>query len=157
MKAVRSRPSTAGQRGCWCRICISGKAPSGRAACSSSRRTSRVSGSSLAITSTATRGKSSAMPATEVAAPRRLQWLTATVRNVIDETLRTRSLVLDVPGWPGHRAGQHLDVRLTGDDGYQAQRSYSIASAPEDTHLVITVQRLEDGEVSPYLTETLVP
>jgi ferredoxin-NADP reductase len=78
------------------------------------------------------------MPATEVARKdvslRRLQWLTATVSDVIDETPRTRTLVLDVPGWPGHRAGQHLDVRLTGDDGYQAQRSYSISSAPEDTH-----------------------
>jgi ferredoxin-NADP reductase len=95
------------------------------------------------------------MPATEVAgkdvSPRRLQWLTATVGDVIDETPRTRTLVLDVPGWPGHRAGQHLDVRLTGDDGYQAQRSYSIASAPEDTQLAITVERIEDGEVSPYL------
>jgi len=95
------------------------------------------------------------MPATEVAktdvSPRRLQWLTATVNDVIDETPRTRTLVLEVPGWPGHRAGQHVDVRLTGDDGYQAQRSYSVASAPEDTHLAITVERIEDGEVSPYL------
>jgi ferredoxin-NADP reductase len=91
------------------------------------------------------------MPATEVATPRRLQWLTATVNGVIDETPRTRSLILDVPGWSGHRAGQHLDVRLTGDDGYQAQRSYSIASAPEDTRVTITVERIEDGEVSPYL------
>jgi len=95
------------------------------------------------------------MPATEVAkrdvSPRRLQWFTATVNDVIDETPRTRTLVLDVPEWLGHRAGQHLDVRLTGDDGYQAQRSYSIASAPEDTHLAITVERIEDGEVSPYL------
>jgi ferredoxin-NADP reductase len=95
------------------------------------------------------------MPATEGArkdvSPRRLQWLTATVNDVIDETPRTRTLVLDVPGWPGHRAGQHLDVRLTGDDGYQAQRSYSVASAPEDTHLAITIERIEDGEVSPYL------
>ena len=89
--------------------------------------------------------------ATELAAPRRLQWLAATVSDVIDETPRTRTLVLDVPEWSGHRAGQHLDVRLTGDDGYQAQRSYSIASAPEDTHLAITVERIEDGEVSPYL------
>jgi ferredoxin-NADP reductase len=96
-----------------------------------------------------------AMPATEVArkdaSPRKLQWLTATVSDVIDETPRTRTLVLDVPDWSGHRAGQHLDVRLTGDDGYQAQRSYSVASAPEDSHLAITVERIEDGEVSPYL------
>ena len=61
------------------------------------------------------------------------------------------SLVLDVPAWPGHLAGQHVDVRLTSDDGYQAQRSYSIASAPEDPRLAITVERLDDGEVSPYL------
>ena len=61
------------------------------------------------------------------------------------------TLVLDVPDWEGHLAGQHVDVRLTADDGYQAQRSYSIASAPEDPRLAITVERLEDGEVSPYL------
>jgi len=61
------------------------------------------------------------------------------------------SLVLEVPEWPGHLAGQHVDVRLTADDGYQTERSYSIASAPEDPRLVITVERLDDGEVSPYL------
>jgi len=79
------------------------------------------------------------------------QWLTATVRNVIDETPRVRSLVLDVPGWPGHRAGQHVDVRLTADDGYQAQRSYSIASAPAAETITLTVEMLPDGEVSSYL------
>ena len=63
-----------------------------------------------------------------------------------------RTLTLEVGGWGGHRAGQHLDVRLTAEDGYQAQRSYSIASAPEDS-LAITVERLEDGEVSPYLVD----
>jgi ferredoxin-NADP reductase len=62
-----------------------------------------------------------------------------------------------VPGWPGHRAGQHVDVRLTAEDGYQAERSYSIASAPEDADVVLTVERLDDGEVSPYLTEELQP
>ena len=72
------------------------------------------------------------------------------------ETARTKSIALDAADWPGHLPGQHVDVRLTADDGYQAQRSYSIASAPEDEHLMITVQRLDDGEVSPYLTETLV-
>jgi ferredoxin-NADP reductase len=66
-------------------------------------------------------------------------------------------LVLDPPAWPGHRAGQHVDVRLTADDGYQAQRSYSIASAPADEHLTLTVERLEDGEVSPYLVDVLRP
>jgi ferredoxin-NADP reductase len=65
--------------------------------------------------------------------------------------------VLDCPEWQGHRAGQHVDVRLTADDGYQAQRSYSIASAPEDEHLVLTVERLEEGEVSPYLVDELRP
>ena len=63
--------------------------------------------------------------------------------------------MLDVPGWAGHRAGQHIDVRLTAKDGYQAQRSYSIASAPEDGYVVLTVERLDDGEVSPYLAQEL--
>ena len=66
-----------------------------------------------------------------------------------------RTLELDVPEWSGHRAGQHLDVRLTAEDGYQAERSYSIASAPEDP-LAITVERLEDGEVSPYLVDDVL-
>jgi ferredoxin-NADP reductase len=63
--------------------------------------------------------------------------------------------VLELPDWPGHRAGQHVDVRLTAEDGYQAQRSYSIASAPEDDGVVLTVERLDDGEVSPYLVGEL--
>lgn len=66
-----------------------------------------------------------------------------------------KSIVLEVPGWRGHRAGQHVDVRLTSDDGYQAQRSYSIASTPEDGSVVLTVERLGDGEVSPYLVDEL--
>ncbi|MDX6554275.1 MAG: hypothetical protein QOD86_470 [Miltoncostaeaceae bacterium] len=65
--------------------------------------------------------------------------------------------MLDVPGWPGHVAGQHLDVRLTAEDGYQARRAYSVASAPEDPRLAITVERLEDGEVSPYLVDEVRP
>jgi ferredoxin-NADP reductase len=77
------------------------------------------------------------------------------VAQLVDETMRTRSIVLEVPGWAGHRAGQHVDVRLTAEDGYQAQRSYSIASAPEDGYVVLTVERLDDGEVSPYLTQEL--
>src|SRR5215212_9775331 len=88
--------------------------------------------------------------------PRRLAWRLADVVEVVPETPRTKSLVLDVPGWEGHHAGQHVDVRLTAPDGYQAQRSYSIASAPEDERLVLTVERLDDGEVSPYLTEVLM-
>ncbi len=91
------------------------------------------------------------------ALPRRLSWQIAKVVELIDETPRVRSIVLDPPAWPGHRAGQHVDVRLTAEDGYQAQRSYSIASAPEDEHLVLTVERLDDGEVSPYLTDELRP
>jgi ferredoxin-NADP reductase len=79
-------------------------------------------------------------------------WLAAEVAGTVEETPRVRTLTLDAPGWPGHRAGQHLDVRLTAEDGYQAQRSYSIASAPEDG-LQLTVERLDDGEVSPYLVD----
>ena len=82
----------------------------------------------------------------------RLTWLAAEVIGTIAETPRVRTLRLRADGWPGHRAGQHLDVRLTAEDGYQAQRSYSIASAPGDG-LEITVERLEDGEVSPYLVD----
>jgi ferredoxin-NADP reductase len=67
------------------------------------------------------------------------------------------SLYFDVPGWPGHLAGQHVDVRLTAEDGYQAERSYSIASPPGDPRLALTVERLEDGEVSPYLVGELRP
>jgi ferredoxin-NADP reductase len=84
----------------------------------------------------------------------RLTWQTATVTKIIPETPRTSTIVFEVPDWPGHRAGQHLDVRLTAEDGYRAERSYSIASAPGEP-VAITVERLEDGEVSPYLTEEL--
>jgi ferredoxin-NADP reductase len=86
----------------------------------------------------------------------RTLWRIAEVVEVVPETPRTKSLVLEFPGWEGHKAGQHVDVRLTAPDGYQAQRSYSIASAPEDERLVLTVDRLEEGEVSPYLTEVLM-
>jgi ferredoxin-NADP reductase len=86
---------------------------------------------------------------------RRLNWQTGVVEGLVTETARTRSIVLDVPGWSGHRAGQHVDIRLTADDGYQAQRSYSIASGPEDDRLVLTVERLDDGEVSPFLVDEL--
>ncbi|MDP9285854.1 MAG: ferredoxin reductase [Actinomycetota bacterium] len=91
------------------------------------------------------------------ALPGRLSWQLADVVEQVDETPRVRSIILDYPGWPGHRAGQHVDVRLTAPDGYQAQRSYSIASAPADANLVLTVERLDDGEVSPYLTDELRP
>jgi ferredoxin-NADP reductase len=88
------------------------------------------------------------------AVQRRLNWQVATVDEVVDETARVRTIVLDLPDWPGHRAGQHLDVRLTAEDGYRAEREYSIASAPGEP-IAITVERLEDGEVSPYLTQEL--
>jgi ferredoxin-NADP reductase len=65
--------------------------------------------------------------------------------------------VLDVPDWPGHLAGQHVDIRLTAEDGYQAERSYSIASAPETPDLELTIERIDDGEVSPWLTEEAQP
>ena len=81
-----------------------------------------------------------------------MRWLVATVTETIVETARTTTLRLDVPDWPGHRAGQHVDVRLTADDGYQAQRSYSIASPPGADRLEVTVVRIDDGDVSPYLT-----
>ena len=98
------------------------------------------------------------MNSTQVSTPARtatITWRLATVAGVVAETPRARTLLLDVPGWPGHRAGQHVDVRLTAEDGYQAQRSYSIASAPQDGQLALTVERLDDGEVSPYLTDVL--
>jgi ferredoxin-NADP reductase len=85
----------------------------------------------------------------------RIEWRVATVADIVAETVDTTTLVLDVPGWPGHRAGQHVDVRLTAEDGYQTERSYSIASAPGDERIAITVERLDDGEVSPYLVGEL--
>lgn len=82
-----------------------------------------------------------------------MTWRVAMVASVHDETRTARSITFDVPDWPGHFAGQHVDVRLTAADGYSAARSYSIASAPSDDKRVeITVERLDDGEVSPYLT-----
>jgi ferredoxin-NADP reductase len=85
---------------------------------------------------------------------RRLTWQVAKVSALTVETASVRTLTLDVPDWPGHRAGQHLDIRLTDEDGYVAERSYSIASAPGEP-VAITVERLDDGEVSPYLTDEL--
>ncbi|MEV4417731.1 ferredoxin reductase [Catellatospora sp. NPDC049609] len=86
---------------------------------------------------------------------RRLVWRAARLTEVRDETPSARTLVFDVPDWPGHLPGQHVDVRLTAEDGYSTQRSYSIATPADGTRLELTVQQVEDGEVSPYLTEVL--
>jgi ferredoxin-NADP reductase len=91
----------------------------------------------------------------EPASARRLEWQRAQVRDIVVETPRVKSLLLRVAGWRGHRPGQHVDIRLTAEDGYQAQRSYSIASPPEDGLLALTVERVENGEVSPYLVGDL--
>ncbi len=82
-------------------------------------------------------------------------WHEMTVLEIVEETAHAKTIVLDRSGWPGHVAGQHLDVRLTAEDGYQAERSYSIASAPEDERVELTVERIDDGEVSPYLADEL--
>ncbi|MCW2995268.1 MAG: oxidoreductase [Conexibacter sp.] len=97
-----------------------------------------------------------ATPGAPLVAPVPLVWRLVTVVEVVDETPHARTLALDVPDWPGHVAGQHLDVRLTAEDGYVAERSYSIASAPEDARVALTVERIDDGEVSPYLAGELV-
>jgi ferredoxin-NADP reductase len=93
----------------------------------------------------------------DTSTPKRLIWRVAEVAKIVDETPRVKSLLLDVPGWPGHRPGQHVDVRLTAEDGYQAQRSYSVASEPENARLMLTVELIEGGEVSPYLTSDIRP
>jgi ferredoxin-NADP reductase len=83
-----------------------------------------------------------------------VSWRTGKVVALHDETSTARTITLVVPDWLGHLAGQHIDLRLTAPDGYSAVRSYSIASAPtSDRHVEITVERLENGEVSPYLTQ----
>lgn len=89
--------------------------------------------------------------------PGRLSWTIATVRQSRAETPGARTIALDVPGWCGHRPGQHVDIRLTAEDGYQAQRSYSIASTPGGERIELTVERLDNGEVSPYLLDVLQP
>jgi ferredoxin-NADP reductase len=87
-----------------------------------------------------------------------IRWQVATVASVRDETPTVRSFTLSLPSWPGHRPGQHVDLRLTADDGYSVERSYSIASEPERAPDVdITVERLDDGEVSPFLHDVVVP
>jgi ferredoxin-NADP reductase len=86
-----------------------------------------------------------------------LSWQVADVVGVVAETPRVKTIGVEVPDWTGHRAGQHVDIRLTAEDGYQAQRSYSIASAPNGGRIELTIERLVDGEVSPYLTDELRP
>ena len=97
------------------------------------------------------------MTAIEPAAapPKRLEWQLAEVRDILVETSRVKSIVLHVAGWRGHLPGQHVDIRLTAEGGYQAQRSYSIASPPEDELVTLTVERVENGEVSQYLVGEL--
>jgi len=85
----------------------------------------------------------------------RLTWLVGEVVSRVDETARVRSLVLDCPDWPGHQPGQHVDIRLTADDGYQAERSYSIATPADGSRVAVTVERIDGGEVSPYLVDEL--
>ena len=94
---------------------------------------------------------------TETVVRRRTPWLAAQVQAVRSETAFARTIVLSVPGWPGHEAGQHVDVKLTAPDGYSAQRSYSIAAPPSGDLVELTVQRVADGEVSPYLVDDLLP
>src|SRR5512141_3107080 len=89
---------------------------------------------------------------------RSLEWQIATVKAIKQETPRVKTFTLVLPDWLRHRPGQHYDVRLTAPDGYQAQRSYSIASEPERSgEIDLTVERIADGEVSPYLHDVLVP
>src|SRR5262249_42068637 len=140
-----------------CRICIFGRVPSGGATFASWKRMSGGSGRRWAITTTAILGESRDMTAIETATvpARRLEWRLAEVREIVVETYRVKSLGLHVTGWQGHLPGQHVDIRLTAEDGYQAQRSYSIASPPEDELLILRVERVENGEVSPYLVGDL--
>ena len=91
------------------------------------------------------------------AVSRRLTWRLARLVETRDETPSARTLVLDVPDWPGHLAGQHVDVRLTAPDGYSTQRSYSIGNAVDGNRVELTIQRIDDGEVSPYLNGVFAP
>jgi ferredoxin-NADP reductase len=91
------------------------------------------------------------------AVPGRLSWRVATVKETRDETATARTLLLDVPGWPGHLPGQHVAVKLTAADGYSAQRDYSIAGPPQDGRVELTIQRQDGGEVSAYLAGVAEP
>src|SRR5262245_34333528 len=129
MSACRFHRRMVVQRGCSSRISIFGKARNGCAASASWKTTSAASGSRWATTTMAIPGKSSDMTVTEASAQpvRRLEWRLAQVREIVVETYRVKSLKLHVSDWQVHLPGQHVDLRLTAEDGYQAQRSYSIA------------------------------
>ncbi len=95
-------------------------------------------------------------PSAIARSPRKIRpvaWRLGTVTGAVWETPAVRTLRLDVSGWPGHQPGQHVDLRLTAEDGYQTERSYSIASPPEESGVAVTIERLPDGEVSTYLTD----
>ena len=94
---------------------------------------------------------------TVIRVPKPVAWQPATVVSIREETHRVKTIRFAVSNWPGHLPGQHADVRLTAEDGYRAERSYSIASPPEVAALELTVDRLDDGEVSPFLTDQLQP
>src|SRR5262252_7763111 len=157
MRACRFHQRTVVQLGCSSRISIFGKVQNGSGDSALWKRTGAASGSHWATTIMATPGKNSDMTATETAAQavRRLEWQLAQVREIVVETYRAKSLMLQVTNWQGHLPGQHVDLRLTAENGYQAQRSYSIGSPPEDDLLTVTVERVDDGEVSPYLVDDL--
>src|SRR5215470_6000104 len=157
MRACRLHRRMVVQLGCSSHISIFGKVQNGSEASALWKRTNAASGSRWATTIMATPGKSRDMTVTETAVQpvRRLEWQLAQVREIVVETYRVKSLMLHVTNWQGHLSGQHVDIRLTAEDGYQTQRSYSIASPPEDELLTLTVERVDNGEVSPYLVDDL--
>src|SRR6478672_10691929 len=146
-----------GPRGSSSQRATSGRAPSGCAASGSRTAISPGSGSRSAITTAATSGSKSATAATDRTMANPIAWQLATVAAIRDETPTVRSFTLALPGRPGHRAGQHVDLRLTAEDGYSVERSYSIASEPERTGAIdLTVERLPDGEASAFLHDVVV-
>src|SRR5512140_1400494 len=148
----------AARRGWWCRIYISGRVPSGWRGCASWKRTSAASGSRPGTTTTAIRGRRSATARGSNAMRHTLDWQIATLKHIRPETATVKTFTFSLPDWSEHRAGQHYDVRLTAEDGYQAQRSYSIASEPERRgEIDLTVERISDGEVSAYMHDVMQP
>src|SRR6478609_1487467 len=156
MRACRSPRRTAAPRDSWCRISTSGRAQSGCEGSASCPRTSPGSGNRVVITIMAIPGGSNVMTAIDAPLQQpRIAWQTGRVQAIVAETSRVKSIILQPANWSGHWPGQHVDIRLTADDGYQAERSYSIASPPEEKRLTLTVERVEDGEVSSYLLDEL--